>query len=135
MMASVKNVTSYSKRFFFFWKSLSQLVCMPSFKSINCSSLSRKNMMRVILLLFYVRYYEAKILLHKICENTGFQWLAFSRIVAYFMLCTSVGIGLIERDEHSDTLTLNYELLFQQCILQTILQVFLLFVFLWNEIF
>ena len=51
------------------------------------------------------------------------------------MLCTSVGIGLIERDEHSDTLTLNYELLFQQCILQTILQVFLLFVFLWNEIF
>ena len=41
-MTSVKNVTSCSKRFFAFLKVFKLLVCVPSFKSINCNSLSRK---------------------------------------------------------------------------------------------
>ena len=45
----------------------------------------------------------------------------------------SVGIGLIELTEPSDTL--NYKPFFNHCILQTILHIFLLLIFLWNIIF
>ena len=45
----------------------------------------------------------------------------------------SVGIGLIEFIEPSDTL--NYKSYFKNCILQTILNVFFLFTFVWNKIF
>ena len=45
----------------------------------------------------------------------------------------SVGIGLIELTEPSNTL--NYKSFFQHCILQTVLAIFLLFIFVWNKIF
>ena len=95
------------KQFFFcfFWNLLSYLVCMPSFKSINCSCLSRKW-----------------------CGNfipTSYQLLQDQR--------TSVGIGLIELTEPS--YTFNYMPFFKHCILQTTSYKFLLFIFLWNKIF
>ena len=46
---------------------------------------------------------------------------------------TLVEIGLIELIGSSDTL--NYRPLFKHCILQTVLHVFLLFIFVWNKIF
>ena len=42
MINSVKNVTSYSKFLLLFRKFLSYLVCVPSFKSVNSSSLTSK---------------------------------------------------------------------------------------------
>ena len=45
----------------------------------------------------------------------------------------SVGIGLIELTGPSDTF--SCQLFFKYCILQTILQVFLLLIFVWNKIF
>ena len=45
---------------------------------------------------------------------------------------TSMEIGLIELTEPSDTL--NYKPFFKDCILQTILHVFSLFIFVWNKI-
>ena len=44
----------------------------------------------------------------------------------------SVGIGLMEVTEPSDTL--NYKSCFKFCILQTILRIFLFFIFEWNKI-
>ena len=45
----------------------------------------------------------------------------------------SVGIGLIELTEPSDTW--NYEPFFKYCIFQTILHVILLFIFVWTKYF
>ena len=108
MMTSVKYITSYSNSsffFFFFWNLLSYLVCMPSFKSINCSYLSRKW-----------------------CANfipTSYQLLQDQRML--------VGIGLIELTEPSDTF--NCMPFYKHCILQTTSYKFLLFILLWNKIF
>ena len=46
---------------------------------------------------------------------------------------TSVVIGLMKLTEPSDALI--YKSFLKHCILQTVLQVFLLFVFVWNKIF
>ena len=46
---------------------------------------------------------------------------------------TSAGLGLIKLTEPSDTLI--YKPSFKHCILQTVLHVFLLFIFVWNKIF
>ena len=43
MIASVK-MSCYFQKGFLFWKFLSYFVCVPSFKSINSSSLSKKSM-------------------------------------------------------------------------------------------
>ena len=86
---------------------LSYLVYVPSFISKNSSSLSRKK-------------YDGGNFTPTPCKR----------------LCgqnTSVGIGLIELTEPSDTL--NNKPFVNHCILQTILHVFLLFIFVWNKIF
>ena len=92
----------------------SYLVCVPSFKSINSSCLSR-NMMGTISLPPSVSDYVATP-----CKQVSDQ-------------NTLVGIGLIEITEPSDTL--NYKPFFKHCILKTILHIFLLFIFVWNKIF
>ena len=95
-MTSVKNVMSYSNFFFLlFWKFWSWLVCVPSFKLINSSSLWRK------------KY-----------DGSSF---------------TPIPVRNYSVTEPSDTL--NYKPLLKHCILQTILHLFLLFVFVWNKIF
>ena len=105
MMISVKNITSYSKIFFpLFWKFLIGLVCVPSFKSINGSSLSRKK-------------YDGGNFTHVPCQILQGQ-------------NTLVGIGLIELTKASDIL--NYKPFSKHCILQTILHVSLLFMILWK---
>ena len=81
-----------------FAKVLSYLVCVPSFKSINSISLSRK------------KY-----------DGDNFTPIPQKQSRGQN---TSVGIGLIELTEPSDRL--NYKPLFKHCILQTILHVFLL---------
>ena len=43
MIASVK-MSCHFQKYFLFWKFLSYFVCVPSFKSINSSSLSKKSM-------------------------------------------------------------------------------------------
>ena len=101
-MTSVKNITSYSNRFYCCLK-----VCVPSFKSINKSPLYKKN-------------YDGDNSPPNQCKRLRGQ-------------NTSVGIGLIELTEPSDTL--NFKLFFKHCILQTILHLFLLFIFMWNKIF
>ena len=86
---------------------LSYLVCVPSFKSINSSSLSRK-------------------------KYDGENFTATSRKRARDQNA-SVEIRLIELIEPSDTS--NYKSFFKHRILQTILHVFWLFIFVWNKIF
>ena len=74
---------------------------MPSFQSIHSNSVSRK------------KYDEGNFIsiIHQQLRDQN----------------TSVGIELIELTEPSDTL--NYKPFFKHCILQTILHVFLLFIF------
>ena len=94
--------------FLLFWKFLSYLVCFPSLKSsVNSSSLSRKK-------------YDGGHFIPTFCQRLQGQ-------------NTSLRIGLIELTEHSDTL--NYKPFFKNCVLQTILHIFLLFIFVWNKIF
>ena len=88
-------------------KFLSYLICVPSFKLINSSSLSRKK-------------YDGNNFTPTPCT-----WLRGQN--------TLVGIGLIKLSEPCDTL--NYKPFFKHCILKTILHIFSLFVFLWNKIF
>ena len=108
MIASIRNVTSYSKCFSqFFWKFLNYLVCLPSFKSKNSSFLSKKSMMRGNFTLDPRQRLQCQII--------------------------SVGIGLIELTKPSDTL--NYKAFFKSCISQSILHLFVLFTLVWNEIF
>ena len=91
-----------------FWKFLIYLVCFPSLKSsVNSSSLSRKK-------------YDGGNFIPAFCQRLQIQ-------------NTSLGIGLIELSEHSDTL--NYKPFFKNCILQTVLHIFLLFMFVWNKTF
>ena len=80
---------------------LSYLVCAPRFKSINSSSLSRK------------KY-----------DGDNFIPTTRKRLRGQNTL---VAIGLIELTEPSDTL--NYQLYFKHCVLQSIFHVFLLFIF------
>ena len=92
---------------FVFWcKFLSCLVCVPSFKSLNSSSLSR-SMMVVISL------------------PPPHQQLQPQNML--------VGTGFIELTEPSETL--KYKSFFKHCILQTILDVFVLFTSVWYKIF
>ena len=88
-----------------FWKLLSYLACMPSFKSINSSFLSRKT------------YDDDNF------TSTFPKWLKGQN--------TSVGIALIELTKPSDTL--SYKPFLKHCILQTVLQVIFLFIFVWNK--
>ena len=80
---------------------------MPSFKSINSSSLSRK------------KY-----------DRDNFNTTPRKRLRGQN---TSVWIRLIEHAEPYDTL--NYRPIFKYSILQTVLLVFFLFKFVWNNIF
>ena len=80
----------------------------PSFKLISSSSLSKK------------KYGGGNF-----TPNCTF----FERLQGQNM---SVGIGLVELMELFDAL--NYESFFENCILQTILHVFLFFIFVWNKI-
>ena len=80
---------------------------MLSFKSIKSSYLSRKI------------FGGAKFM------RVPHQWLWGQNML--------VGTWLVERTEPSDTF--NYELSFKHCILQTVLHIFLLFIFAWNKIF
>ena len=82
-------------------------MCVPSFKSMNCSSLYRKK-------------YDGNIFTTNPCQVLRDQNV-------------SVGKVLIELTEPSATL--NYKLFFNHWILQTILHIFLLLIFLWNIIF
>ena len=103
-----KKCHAILKKFFLLlWKFLSYLVCLPSFKSINSSSLSRKK-------------YIGDNLTSTLCKRLRSQNI-------------SVEIRLIELTEPSKTL--HFTFLFRYCILQNILHVFLLFIFVWNKIF
>ena len=90
-------VRQIQKVFFAFLKVLSYLVCVPSFKSINSSSLTRK------------KY-----------DSDNFTPTPRNQVQGQN---TSVGIRLIELTELSDTL--NCKPFFKHCILQKILHVFL----------
>ena len=90
-----------------FQRLLKYLVRVPSFESINISSLSRKK-------------YEADIFTPTPRKRLRDQ-------------NNSVGIGLIELTEPSDTL--SYKPFFKQCILKTILHAFSLFIFVWDKTF
>ena len=109
-MASAKNVISYSIFFFFFlfWKFLSYLVCVPGFKSINSSSLSKKGMLRVI---STPPTPPSPITRSKYLDGIRFHWICWA------------------------TWYIKLQAMFKHCILKTILQVFLLLIFVWNEIF
>ena len=104
---SKKYYVIFKKFLSFLWWFLCYLVCAPSFKSINSNSLSRK-------------------------KYNGDSFTATPCIVLRGQN-TSVGTGLIELTEPSDTL--NYKLFFKHCYLQTILHAFLLLIFVWNKIF
>ena len=80
---------------------------MPSFQLVNSGSLSRKK----------------------------YDWYNFTPTPRRRLRGqnTTVVIGLIGLNESSDTL--NYNPFFKHCILQHILQVFLLFILVWNKIF
>ena len=79
MMTSIKKCTSHSKSiYYFFERFLSYLVCVPSFKSINGSSLSRKK-------------YDGHNFTHTPCKRLWGQ-------------NTPVGIWLTELNELSDLL-------------------------------
>ena len=78
----------FKKFFCFFWKFLSYLVCLPSFKSINSRSLSRQK-------------YDGGI------SPPPRQQLLGQN--------TSLGRGLVEHNEPLDTL--NYKPFFKHCIL------------------
>ena len=96
--------------FFFcllFCRILNYLVCVQSFKSINSISLYRKKYGGV----------NFTIILRQRLQGQN----------------TSIGIGLIELTEPSDTL--NYKPLFKYCISKSILHVFLFFIFVLNKIF
>ena len=102
-----QKISGYiQKIFLLLWKFLSYLVCAPSFKSINSSSLSRKK-------------YNGNSFTPSPCKLLRGQ-------------NTSAGIGLIELTLLSDTL--NYKPFVKHCILQTMLKVFLLSIFVWNKI-
>ena len=100
-----KKYHVYSKGFYCFFESY--LVRVPSFKSINSSSLSRK-------------------------KYDGDNFTPTSR-KGLRGQNTSVGLGLVELTEPSDIL--NYKPFFKHYILQTILHLFLLFIFVWKKIF
>ena len=103
-----KKFWSHSKSFYCVFESfLSYLVCRSSFKSINSSCLSKKK-------------YDGDNFTPTLCKQLRGQ-------------NASVGIGLIELTGPSDTF--SCKLFFKYCILQTILQVFLLLIFVWNKIF
>ena len=90
----------FKKLLLLFWKFLSYLVCVPSFKS------------------YFKKY-----------DRDNFTFNPHKQLPDQNM---SVGIGLMEVTEPSDTL--NYMSFFKYCILQTILHIFLLFIFEWNKI-
>ena len=104
---SEKYHVIFKKFSLLFLNILNYLICLPSFKSINSSSLSRK------------KY-----------DGDNFTPTTRNRLRGQNM---PVGIRLIELTEPSGTL--NYKSFFKHCILQTILHVFLLFIFVWNKIF
>ena len=83
-----------------------KLECVPSFKSMNSSFLSR-------------RKYDGDHFTTILCK-----WLKGQN--------TSVEIELIELTEPSATL--NYKSIIKNCFSRTILHVFLLFIFVWNKI-
>ena len=95
----------FKKVLLLFWKFLSYLVCVRSFKSIYCSFLSRKK------------------------YGNNFTRTPRKRLRGQNTL---VGIGLIELIKSSDTL--NYKPFFKH-FLKNILHIFLLLVFMWNKIF
>ena len=98
------------KLFLLFWKFLSYLVFVSSFKSRNSSSLSRKKKKKlgIISISHPVSNYDAKIR----------QWTT-----------DKVHNRVHWTTEPSD------KLFFKRCILQTILHVFSLFIFVQNKIF
>ena len=102
-MTSVKISRHIQKLFLLFLNFLSYLECMPSFQLIHSNSVSRKKYDGVILFPSSISNYEIK------------------------LRDVSVGIELIKLTQPSDTL--NYKPFFKHCILQTILHVFLLFIF------
>ena len=89
---SKKYHVIFKKFFLLFLNFLSYLVCVPSFMSINSSSLSRKK-------------YDGDNFTPTPRQNTQGK-------------NTSVGIWLIEFTQPSDTL--KYKLFFKHCILQTL---------------
>ena len=96
------------KRFLLLFRTfLSYLVCVPSFKSISSSSLFRKKF-----------------------DSDNFTPTHRKRLRGPN---TSVRLGLIELTEAS--VTLNFRPLFIDCILQTVSQAFLLFIFVWYKVF
>ena len=97
MMTSVKNVMSYSKSFFCFLEFfLSYLVCLPSFKWINISSLSRTK--------------------YKV------WWGQFhTHPPSAIMRSKYVGGNRVIWTESSDTV--NYKPFFKHCMLQIILHI------------
>ena len=111
MMTSLKIIKAYSNVFAFcfllFWKFLNYLVCVPSSKSIKNSSLSRR------------KY-----------DRGNFTLIPHQLLRGQNM---SMGIGLIELSEPSDTL--KYKPSFKNCLLQAIFNALLLFIFVWNKIF
>ena len=101
-------MSRYIQSFFsLLWTFLSYFVCVTSFKSMNSSSLSRKNYGEGFFTVTPCRQLQGEIPL--------------------------VGIGLIDLTEHCDTL--GYKPFFKHYILQTILHAFLLFAFVWNRTF
>ena len=90
-----------------FWMFLSNLVCVPSFKSINSSSLYRKK-----------------------CDRDNFTPTPRERLRGQN---TFVGISLIELTEPSDTL--NCKTFLKYCVLRTILQAVFSFIFEWKKMF
>ena len=89
------------------WEFLSYLVPVPSFKSINSSSLHKK--------------------------SGGSNFTSTSPYKRLRGQNKPTGIELIKVTEPSDTL--NYKPLFKQWVLQTILHIFSLLIFAWNKIF
>ena len=105
----------FKKFLLLLWNFLGYLVYVPSFKSINGSSLSRTK-------------YDGDSFTptpSKQLRPNPCKWVCGQN--------TSVGIGLIELTEPSDTL--NYKPFFKHCILETILHIFSLLTFVWNKIF
>ena len=94
-------------KYFFFWKFLSYIVCVPSFMTISSSSLTQKK--------------------YGGCNFTLIPRQQFQ------VQNKSVRVELIELTESFDTL--NCKPCFKHCILQTILHLFILFLFVWSKIF
>ena len=106
MMTSVKNVTLYLKIAFIFMKVFKLLSMCAKFQ-VNQWQVSVQKKVRVNFTL------------------TPFQWLLGQ--------ITLVTIGLIELTVPSDAF--NHKSFFKYWILQTTLQTFLLYIFVWNKIF